>query len=177
MFRDAQQALGKIEHLPPLRALDPCGKEPRPAMNADLGCVLDCLVRLAPLAQRAAPMTRLAPARLVRPAAKAARKAWLLPQPVARRRLGARRAVKVQSPPKLGHLRQQRFILAPQIRALAPKRLDQLANPGRWNHPNLDSHFHPRSSRKIRPPQTFSSPPWQFRLTRLGSYQAARKSR
>ena len=118
---------------------------------------------------------RLPAARLARTAAKAAGNARLLPQPIARWRLGVRRAVLIQAPAKLGVLRPQRRVLASQIRDLAPKPLDQIANLGRENHPNLDSHFPPRSSRKIRLDLTIPTPMWQFGLTLLGSYKGARK--
>jgi hypothetical protein len=54
MFGRPQQALGKIEHLPPLRVLDPSSRppgriKPRPAMRASLGLVFDNLVRIAHL--------------------------------------------------------------------------------------------------------------------------------
>ena len=170
MLGHLDQPLGKVEHLARLQAGLHRSRERSTPVTARLRLVPNDPVRIGHPAQRVALVALLPAARLAGGLAKASRKAWLLSQPVARRRLRARRAVLIQAPPKLGHLGAeggvldpQRFILAPQFRDLAPKRLDQLANLGRENHPNLDSHF--LSARLANPsPPTLFIELWQFGL-------------
>jgi len=150
VFGDLDQPLGEIKHLPLLH--------PRLHRSGEAGAAATAHTRRMPLNpiggldlfERVALVPGLPAARLARAPAKAARNARLFLQPVARRRLRARRTVQVQPSPKLGHLGAkgavigaQRLVLAPQLGDLAPQRLDQFANLGRENHPHLDSYFHP----------------------------------
>ena len=143
VLRHLDPPLGEVEHLASLRAGLHRSRERSAAVTARLRLAPNNPVGRRRPAQRVALVPRLPAARLARTAAKAAGNARLLPQPIARWRLGARRAVLIQAPAKLGVLRPQRRVLASQIRDLAPKPLDQIANLGRENHPNLDSHFPP----------------------------------
>ena len=77
----------------------------RPTMAADLGLMPNDPTRVRHPLERVALVTRLPAAWPARPAAKAAQKAPLLLQSVARGRLGTRRAVQIQPAPKLRHLR------------------------------------------------------------------------
>jgi hypothetical protein len=79
----------------------------------------------------------------------------LLLQPVARRRLGTRRAVKIKPPPKRGVFRPQGRVLAlklghSRLERLDPalKSFDEAANLGGKLHSHLESHFHPADSPK-----------------------------
>ena len=108
-------------------------------MRALPGCVLDNPVRLGDLAQRVAAMALLASAPFAAARAQALQDPRLL-QPVARRRLGAVGAVKVQPPPKLGVLRLERLDPAHQ-------RGDKLFDFGRKIHPTLESEIRPSVSK------------------------------
>jgi hypothetical protein len=136
MFRDLQQPLGKVEHLP-LLAPD---RRPRfkrsSAMAAGARRVPNYGIGIGDLPQRAALMTRLPAARLARTAAQTAADTRLLPQPVTRRRLRTVRTVPPQLPTKIGHL-------GPQRRDLRPQRRDQRLDFGGKNHPTLDSQSRP----------------------------------
>src|SRR5208337_3072520 len=103
MFGDEERALGKIEHLALLNVLGRLRIERPTATAARARLVANHAIGIGDLPQRPARVARLAAARLARAAAQAARKARLLLRPVARRRLGARRAVLPQLPAKLRH--------------------------------------------------------------------------
>ena len=108
MFRDQQRTLGKIEHL---AFLDPNRRhriQRRTAMAARAGLVPNHGVGIGDLTQRAALMALLAPARLARAAAQAARHPRLLLQPVARWRFRTLRTVQTQSTTKFDNLRLKR---------------------------------------------------------------------
>jgi hypothetical protein len=132
MFRDPQQPLGKVEHLP---LLDPY-RRPRferpPAMAACARRVPNHAIGTDDLSQRAALMTRLAAARLARTAPQTAADTRFLSQPVTRRRLRTVRAVPPQLPTKVRHL-------GPQRRDLRSQRRYQRLDFGGKNHPTLDS--------------------------------------
>ena len=125
-----QRLLRKIEDLTLLLADLQIRRESRPAMRADLGCVLDDRVRLGDLAQRVAVVALLTSARLARARAQALEHPRLLLRPVARGRLGAVGAVQPQPPSKLGVLRPKRCVLASE-------QVDQLHGLGRKNHSTL----------------------------------------
>ena len=151
MFGDHERALGKIEHL---AFLDPGRRlriEGPTAMAARARLVSNHPIGIGDLAQRAALVARLPAARLARCAAQAAGVARLLPQPVARRRLGTVRTVLPQPPLKVRHFSLKR-------RDLAPQRGDQLLDFGGKNHPALDSNSS-RAVSKNRPNNTFSAQP------------------
>ena len=155
MFRDREQALGKIEHL---ALLDPARRlrvERPTAVPARACLVPNHPIGIGDLPQRAALVARLPAARLARATAQAAGVARLLPQPVARRRLGAVRTVLSQLPPKLRHFSLKR-------RDLASQRGDQVLDFGRKNHPTLDFDSSPAVS-KNRPDQSFFRPIVTFR--------------
>ncbi len=112
-------------------------------------------IGIGDLPQRAALVAGLAAARLARAAAQAARDARLLLQPVARRRLGAVRAVLPQLSAKVRHFSLKR-------RDPPSQRGDQLFDFGRENHPTLDSDSSPAVS-KNPPTKPLSTPPVTFR--------------
>jgi hypothetical protein len=144
------------------------------------------------LPERVALMSHLPAAFLARAPAKAARDARLLLQPVAGRRLRACRAVQVQSAPQVGVFRPQRRVLAPQrsvlgpqrpplgpqrlvlapkprdfavqLRNVAHKRVDRVANRGGESHLHLDSWFR-RLSAKIQCTRKISPNLLQFFLS------------
>ena len=128
VFGDLDQLLGQIEHLPLLRPRLHRRGERGAATKADARRMpLDPVGRLD-LFERVALVPGLPAALLAGAPAKAAGNARLLLQPVARRRLGAVRAVQAHSSPKLGHLGPkgnvvslQRLVLVPQRRVLAPQ--------------------------------------------------------
>ncbi len=165
VLRDLDQPLGQVEHLTRLHPGLHRSRERRPAAPARRSLVSDDPVGRRRPPQRVALVAPLSPARLARTAAKAAGKARLLPQPVARRRLGARRAVQIQPAPKLGVLGSKALVLPPQIgdlRAkrgnLAPERFDQRLNFGRENHPHLDLRFAPARLENLAKPQRSHTP-------------------
>jgi hypothetical protein len=130
MLGHLDQPLGQIEHLSPLRAPLHRSRQPRAAMEARLRFTPHDPIRRLDLPERVALVSRLPAACLARAPAKASGNARLLPQPVARRRLGAVGTVHVQSSPKLGRLRpehgvlaSQRLILPANGRVLAPQDL------------------------------------------------------
>jgi hypothetical protein len=126
--------LGKIEDLALLLADLRIRREPRLAMRALLGRVLDDEVGLGDLTQRIAAMPLLASTPLARARAQAAQHATLLLQPVARGRFRAVGAIQVQPPPKLGVVRLQRLDPAHQSG-------DNLFDFRRNNHPTLESEI------------------------------------
>ncbi len=134
MFGDHERALGKIEHLAFLDSGRRLRIERPPATAAGARLVSNHPIGIGDLPQRGALVARLPAARLARSAAQAAGVARLLPQPVARRRLGAVRTVLPQPPPKVRHFSPKRCNLTPQ-------RGDQLFDFGRKNHPTLDFRF------------------------------------
>src|SRR5258707_11210678 len=102
-------------------------------------------------------MAPLTSARLARTAAKAAGKTRLLLQPVARRRLGTRRAVQIKPPAQLRHLGAKTLDRA---RLRRYQRFDLRRN----THPTLESQscapvspFHP-NPRLPPPPDKNDSP-------------------
>ena len=96
MFGDHERALGKIEHLALLDPRGPPRIERQTAMAACARLMPDRAIGIGDLQQSAALVAGLAAADLARAAAQAAGDARLLLQPVARRRLGAVRAVLPQ---------------------------------------------------------------------------------
>jgi len=129
VFGHDQRRLGKIENLPPLFADLRIRQQPRLAMRASLGRMLDDPVGLGELTQRIAAMAFLPSARLAGARAQAAQSPRLLLQPIARGRLGAVEAVQVKATTKLSDLGESRIELASQ-------RIDQLdAGTGDSSHP------------------------------------------
>jgi hypothetical protein len=161
MFGDHERALGNVENLPPLDSRRRPRIERRTAITAGAGLVSNHGVEMRHLPQSAACVARLAAARLAGTTAKTSRDARFLPQPVARRRLGAIRTVQIQSATKIGHLR-------PKRRYLRPQRSYQVRDLRGDSHPTLDSDSSLRV-RQNRPSQPNSLTPWPFGLTRLGS--------
>ena len=176
VLRHLDQPLGEVEHLARLHPRLHRGRERRPAVTARFRLVPNDPLRRRHPPQRVPFMPRLPAARLARSPAKAAGDPRLLPQPIARRRLGAGRTVLTQPPAKLGVLRPKRRVLRPQPfvlgpqglvlapklgnlrpkrRNLAPKRSDQLANRGRRRHPRPDSCFAPIRLAKSDPTRQF----------------------
>ena len=129
MFGDHERALDKIEHLALLNVLGRLRIERPTAMAARARLMPNHAIGIGDLPQRAALMARLAAARLARTAAQAARETRLLLQSVARRRLGARRAVLTQLPAKVRHFSLKR-------RDQPPRRGDQLFDFGRETIPS-----------------------------------------
>src|SRR5208282_4218132 len=155
MFRDQQRTLGKIEHL---AFLDPNRRhriQRRTAMAARAGLVPNHGVGIGDLTQRAALMALLAPARLARAAAQAARHPRLLLQPVARWRFRTRRTVQTQSTTKFDNLRLKRQNLAIQ-------RSDKLLDFRGKDHPTLESDS-PDYVFMNSPPKTKFTNPVAFR--------------
>src|ERR1700681_4371221 len=102
MFRNHERALGKVEHL---ALLDPDRRlrfERRTAMAAGARLVLNHMIGIGDLTQRAALVALLPAACLARATSQAARDTRLPLQPVARRRLGTVRTVPSQLSTKIG---------------------------------------------------------------------------
>ena len=154
MFGDHERALGNVENLPPLDSRRRPRIERRTAITAGAGLVSNHGVEMRHLPQSAACVARLAAARLAGTTAKTSRDARFLPQPVARRRLGAIRTVQIQSATKIGHLR-------PKRRYLRPQRSYQVRDLRGDSHPTLDSDSSLRV-RQNRPSQPNSLTPWPF---------------
>jgi len=149
MFGDQERPLDKIERLALLNALGRLRIERPTAMAARARLVANHAIGIGDLPQRAALVARLAAARLARAAAQAAWKARLLLQPVARRRLGTRRAVLPQLPAKVRHFSLKR-------RDPPHQRRNQLFDFGRDNHPILESDSYPAV---LQNPPTKALPP------------------
>jgi hypothetical protein len=150
MFRDQERALGKVEHLAlldPYRRLRP---KRRTAMAAHACLMSNHAIGIGDLSQRVALVALLPATRLARATAQTARGTRLLPQTVARRRLGTVRTVLPQLPAKRGHFSLER-------RDLALQRSNQLLDFGGKNHPTLDSRSRPAVS-KNRPIKTIQTP-------------------
>jgi hypothetical protein len=146
------QPLGQVEHLARLHSRPHRRRQRRPAMPADRRLMPDHPIGRSQPFERVALVAHLAAARLARPAAKAAQNARLLSQPVARGRLGTRRAVQIQPAPKLRQLRAktldlarlrryQGFDLGP-VAIPSPKSITSSLPRDKKDSPRLGSYFY-----------------------------------
>ncbi len=141
MLDDHEAGFRQIKHLPLLNAHNHRRRQSGKAMATCLRLAPLNDVRLGGRLQRAPACTRLSSARLARLAAQGAGNARRFFQPVARRRLAAVRAVRLQPAPKLRYLLAQRRVLRAQNLNLALKRRNQIANLGAEKHSYVDSYF------------------------------------
>ena len=143
MLRDFDQPVRQIEHLPPLHVPLHRNRQPRQTKPARLRLVPHDPIGLGDLPKRVALVSRLPAAFLVRAPAEAAGDARLLLQPIARRRLGTRRTVQVQSAPEVGVLRLQCLVVGSQPFILGPKRriVREMGGPQRLVRPPQPRDF------------------------------------
>ena len=155
MLDDHEAGFRQIKHLPLLNAHNHRRRQSGKAMATCLRLAPLNDVRLGGRLQRAPACTRLSSARLARLAAQGAGNARRFFQPVARRRLAAVRAVRLQPAPKLRYLLAQRRVLRAQNLNLALKRRNQIANLGAEKHSYVNFIFPNRRPEKSSPHHHF----------------------